>query len=71
MADEPDNAFDELRDFIEWMRMEAGAARLRIPFVDKHTPTCWTMHPACALKRVLDLMNGELADGSDTELELD
>lgn len=62
---ETENPFDELRHFVEWMREEAAYARLSIPFVDKHTPTCWRLHPACALKRVTDLMDGV---GDDEEL---
>lgn len=29
----------------------------------EHTPICWTLHAACALKRVRDALDGE--DGED------
>lgn len=25
----------------------------------RHTPTCWNYHTACALRRVLDVLDGE------------
>jgi hypothetical protein len=31
-------------------------------FDSKHTPTCWKFHTACALRRVVEILDGETED---------
>ena len=44
---------DVIRQMAETAEFYAGVVELR------HTPTCWKLHTACALRRVLDVLDGE------------
>lgn len=51
----------DLREVLE--RMIQSADFYASLLETNHTPTCWKIHTACALRRVRDLLDGE--DGEE------
>jgi hypothetical protein len=51
----------DLRDVLN--HMIESAEFYEALWQQRHHPTCWKMHTACALKRIRDLLDGE--DGEE------
>lgn len=48
---------ETLRDVVQRMWESADFYQGIAP--QRHDPTCWKLHTACALQRVLDILDGE------------